>query len=250
MVHDGERMLEVNQVLADMFGYRIDELIGQHLRLVLEPSWENAVRPRIRDHDVGPYEATCLHRDGSCIPVEIVASELSIEGRQFRVAAFRDLTERRSIEEQLRKSNNALLAEQGRLQRKNAALAELLERLQEERDQLAAEIHANLQRLVFPIIHQLISRLDGPDRRLLQQLSGALKEITAPYIYRLESTYSSLSPREVEICGYIKAGLSCKDIASTLNISINTVLKQRQRIRQKLGINGESINLATYLRTI
>ncbi len=250
MLHDGERMLEVNRVLADMFGYQPEELLGRHLKLVLGPSWEESVYPRIQAHDVGPYEAIGLHRDGRRLAVEIVASEITVDGRRVRVAAFRDLTERRTIEEQLRTTNNALLAEQGRLQRKNAALAELLERLQDERDQMAAEIHANLERLVFPIVHQLIARLDSPDRRLLQQLSATLKEITAPYIYRLESAYSSLSPREVEICSYIKAGLSCKDIASTLNVSVNTVLKQRQRIRRKLGINSEPINLATYLRTI
>ncbi|MCB2230990.1 PAS domain S-box protein [bacterium] len=250
MLHDGEVMLEVNEVLAQMFGYAPSELVGQHLRVLLERSWHEEVRPRIVAHDHGPYEAIALHRDGSEKAVQIIASEVGIEGRRYRVAAFRDVTEQRTIEEQLRTTNNALMAEQSRLQRKNAALAELLERLQAERDDLAAEIHANLDRLVFPIIHQLISRLEGPDRRLLQQLSATLKEITAPYIYRLESAYSSLSPREVEVCSYIKAGLSCKDIASTLNVSINTVLKQRQRIRQKLGISNEPINLTTYLKTI
>ncbi|MBD3403446.1 PAS domain-containing protein [candidate division GN15 bacterium] len=250
ILHDQGEILDANPVLAKMLGYKVEELIGTHVRELFMPESETTVMANIASGNTGPYEAAAQRRDGSPVHVEIIAKPVEYDGREVRMAALHDVTSRKMIEGQFRAANEALRSEQARLQRKNAALSELLERLQRERDEFAAEIHANMERLVFPLLRQLLSQVDGPDRRILNQLNASLREITAPFIYRLESTYSALSPREVEICSLIKSGLSCKDIASTLNTSVNTVLKHRQRIRKKLGISNEQINLATYLKTI
>ncbi|MBD3402627.1 PAS domain S-box protein [candidate division GN15 bacterium] len=250
VLHDQGEILDANPVLAEMLGYTVEELIGFHVRELFMPESESTVMAKIASGNTGPYEAVAKHRDGSAVYVEIIARAVEYDGREIRMAALHDVTSRKLVEQQFRAANEALRAEQARLQRKNVALSELLERLQRERDEFASEIHANMERLVFPLLRQLLARVDGPDRRILNQLNASLREITAPFIYRLESAYSALSPREVEICSLIKSGLSCKDIASTLNTSVNTILKHRQRIRKKLGISNEQINLATYLKTI
>lgn len=59
-----------------------------------------------------------------------------------------------------------------------------------------------------------------------------------------------MSPRESEICSMVKNGLTSKDIARTLGISTQTVLKQRKHIRKKLGINNSPINLTSYLKSL
>jgi len=66
----------------------------------------------------------------------------------------------------------------------------------------------------------------------------------------LENRVRVLSPREGEICNMIRNGMSSKEIAGALDISLHTVLKQRQRIRKKLGISNDQANLASYLRTV
>lgn len=80
-------------------------------------------------------------------------------------------------------------------------------------------------------------------------LDEALGNITSSFMTKLESKYSKLSPRELEICNLIKNELSSKQIADALNISIQTVNGRRKDIRKKLGLTNKRINLSVYLKS-
>ncbi|HXX53077.1 MAG TPA: helix-turn-helix transcriptional regulator, partial [Thermodesulfovibrionales bacterium] len=56
-----------------------------------------------------------------------------------------------------------------------------------------------------------------------------------------------LTPKEIEVCALIRIGLSNKEIASRLFLSVETVEKHRKNIRRKLGLVGKGINLQTHL---
>jgi len=66
----------------------------------------------------------------------------------------------------------------------------------------------------------------------------------------LEKNFAELTPREIEICNLVKDGLTCKDIAGVYDISEQTVIKHRKKIRKKLGIGGQKINLISYLKSM
>ena len=70
---------------------------------------------------------------------------------------------------------------------------------------------------------------------------------TAP---ALNYELTNLSAREKQICAMVKIGLSSKEIANMLNVSVNTVLNQRTRIRKKLGIPESTTNLVTFLENL
>jgi len=59
-----------------------------------------------------------------------------------------------------------------------------------------------------------------------------------------------LAPKEVEICNFVKQGLTNKEIAELLNINERTVETHRYRIRKKLGITNQEDNLAVYLQNL
>ena len=75
-----------------------------------------------------------------------------------------------------------------------------------------------------------------------------LEELIAPSGWKLLQL--RLTPREIEVCDLIKKGLTSKDIARTLSISLKTVEKHRDNIRKKLGIANRRINLASLLKII
>jgi len=54
-----------------------------------------------------------------------------------------------------------------------------------------------------------------------------------------------LSPREIEIAGFVTEGLSSKEIASDLNLSVRTVEKHRANIMDKIGVR-EVASLVRY----
>src|SRR5579862_6393017 len=48
----------------------------------------------------------------------------------------------------------------------------------------------------------------------------------------------ALTPRELQVLKLIATGLSSKEIASTLNIKVKTVVCHRTRVMQKLDLHG------------
>lgn len=62
----------------------------------------------------------------------------------------------------------------------------------------------------------------------------------------MESVRTRLTPRECDVFGHLGRGLSNKEIATTLGISVQTVETHRKAISKKLGCNGASlVRLAT-----
>jgi PAS domain S-box-containing protein len=97
-------VLEANQGLADMFGYALDEMIGRPVAdLLAEESREFALE-RMKQEIEGPSELVGRRKDGGRIQLEVFAKTHQIQGRPARVTALRDVTERRSLEEQFRQA--------------------------------------------------------------------------------------------------------------------------------------------------
>lgn len=57
--------------------------------------------------------------------------------------------------------------------------------------------------------------------------------------------HDSLSPRELQVLRQIAAGLSTRDIAAAMSLSVNTVATYRRRLREKLGVDSD-VALARY----
>jgi PAS domain S-box-containing protein len=110
--------------------------------------------------------------------------------------------------------------------------------------------------LVGPIFYEgaalgLFHIADGPlsfdvdDRDLLFRITA----IMAPVIHaRMER--DKLTPREAEIMDLIVAGMSQKQIATALSISVQTAAKHRSRVLEKLKLGGdvELVHLAMQMR--
>jgi LuxR family transcriptional regulator, activator of tox operons len=60
------------------------------------------------------------------------------------------------------------------------------------------------------------------------------------YCGRLASVAPQLTEREIQVCVEIVRGLSSEAIASSLGLSVNTILTHRRRAYSKLGISSQS----------
>ncbi|MBN2656171.1 MAG: helix-turn-helix transcriptional regulator [Spirochaetales bacterium] len=134
------------------------------------------------------------------------------------------------------------------LEKKNLALSEILDHIQDKQKVRDENIKANLEMVVFPLIGKMKSHF--PDNTYISFLERAIDDVFSSFGISLQQETRALSSREMEICNYIKNGLSSEEIADILAISVKTVNKHRFHIRQKLGIIGEQINLASYLRRL
>lgn len=97
------RITETNTVFAEMFGYKGHEVLQETLtNFVVKLSAEI-------DSDI-PFESIGLRKDKTTFPVEIQSRNVNYKGETLRVATFRDISERKKAEEELRQSE-AQLAE-------------------------------------------------------------------------------------------------------------------------------------------
>ncbi len=146
-------------------------------------------------------------------------------------------------------SNKRLINEQIALTKSQSALKEVLKSIEKEQKEKMKIVQSNINKIVFPNIRNLEKGASESQSNYISLLKKNLSEITSPFISKLESCYTKLSPRELEICSLIKEGMSSKDIAVHFNTSEGTVRNQRKSIRKKLGIKNEPTNLTTYLRS-
>jgi DNA-binding CsgD family transcriptional regulator len=72
---------------------------------------------------------------------------------------------------------------------------------------------------------------------------------TEEFRNRLLIDYPKLTPRQVEIAGLLHNGMSSKEISILLNIEVDSINKQRARIRKTLDISRTQ-NLMTFLKRV
>ena len=102
------RFIDGNEQLASILGYELDEMLGMEVGKAVAPQDIEFVREKILGGIQEPYEHRALKKDGSIIFVEVRPRMMEIEGREVRVTAIRDITERKQAEEEIRNLNEEL----------------------------------------------------------------------------------------------------------------------------------------------
>jgi PAS domain S-box-containing protein len=105
IVHDNGIALEVNKALSRITGYAQEELLGRNiLSLAIHPDDHDIVRQQMAKDISKNYEVRGIRKNGSIVPLEIEAYNIMHAGRLVRVAAVRDITERKQAEKALKES--------------------------------------------------------------------------------------------------------------------------------------------------
>lgn len=162
----------------------------------------------------------------------------------------RDITERRKAELALQESEGLLKQQKEELQNKNIALREIMEQIGEEKKQIINDVLTNLETVIMPILVQ--TRLAGNEQvdKYVTLLERTLHELAGSFGRHISDPLLKLTPREIDISNMVRSGFSTKEIADILHISAFTVEGHRNRIRKKLKITNEKINLETYLQNL
>ena len=138
------------------------------------------------------------------------------------------------------------------LEEKNIALREVISQVGLEKQALQDQLRQNIELMVVPLLNKIQDPKTSEQawQSYLKVVQQNLRDITSSFTSRVIGERVRLSPRELEICNFIKNGLANKEIAELLQISLLTVERHRHNIRKKLRIDNEKVNLATYLRDL
>jgi PAS domain S-box-containing protein len=103
---------EVNQAAIVLSGYSRDELLkmGPKELFPLQKlsEYSQAVRRWVHDEKGFLHDAMVIKKDGFLVPVEIAASVIEIKGRQYIQEIWRDISERKGLEETIRRQIGVL----------------------------------------------------------------------------------------------------------------------------------------------
>ncbi|OGO02838.1 MAG: helix-turn-helix transcriptional regulator [Chloroflexi bacterium RBG_13_52_14] len=154
-----------------------------------------------------------------------------------------------SADLELQETNRQLTLERKALQESNNALRIVLARIEQEKQEIYRDIKTNVEKILMPILHALAMQLPPAEIKYVDMLQTNLEEITSPFIRQLSLSYHSMTPTEIAICNMIRNGMRTKEIAEMRGVSEATVNRHREKIRHKLNITNQDVNLATFLQS-
>lgn len=245
-----------NDAYCRYFGKTLEEMVGQKI-LVFIPE---------EDRDLFVEQILNLSPENPVITPDhrVISRTGEIRWLQWSTRAIyndlgflveyqsvgRDITERKNTEKALEASEKLLHVQKKVLEQKNAALREILEQIEIEKQLIKNDVVSNVDNLLFPIIQKLKAELTGIRKKYVELLESNLEELASSFGRKISQSNLRLTSREIEICNMIKNGLTTKDIARILNVSIHTINSHRNNIRRKVNINNEKINLVAFLKSM
>jgi two-component system cell cycle sensor histidine kinase/response regulator CckA len=105
---DGEKIIDANPQLAEMFGYSLTEIIGKNIIEFVAPDHRELVIQKIKSGYKKTYEHKAIKKDGTIFYVEVRGGQIIYQGKTVRVTAIRDVTERKRVENELYQSKQML----------------------------------------------------------------------------------------------------------------------------------------------
>lgn len=221
------RFLAVNDAAVQHYGYSREEFLAKTASEVRPRSERARLRAAVAAAPDGYYEGgTWTHRrkDGSEISVEILSHTLMFEDRPARIAACIDVTERRRINDGLRRSIEALQALSARLANTRTR----------QTARVARDIHDEVRQTLTSLKIELGEFQNGLDAS--SSLAGVRR---TPALGRKGSRpHERLSDRELEVFRLLARGKTLTAIARELALAVQTVSTYRARISEKTGFHS------------
>lgn len=234
-----------NRRAGEMYGLPVQRLVGTSIRtLTDERGWETLAAWTAQPSPDGRElcaEMIGVCADGTRFPVEVTLSKIDVEGTVFWPVIARDISEQKALEEHLRR-------EKTQTEEMNVTLRNVLQNIDRDRKEFERGIARKIQSQLLPAMEKVRREPDPSVRSIyLDLLQEQLVALTKGFEAELDACMLKLSKTEMEVCRFIRAGATSKEIGEAMNLSFETVQTHRKNIRKKLGLTGRDVNLHSYL---
>ena len=108
-----------NRAAEKIFGYDAAEMIGRNVSVLMPEPDRDRHDGYLRHHletgerkilGVGPRELLAQHKDGSTFPMELLTTDMHVDGRRIFIGSVRDISRRKTAESALDESQRTLRA--------------------------------------------------------------------------------------------------------------------------------------------
>ena len=151
--------------------------------------------------------------------------------------------QKEQLEKEVELRNKEIATNVMYLVKKNELINAETKRLFNLKSKLKEENKETLQKIIFEI--QSIMSEDVWD-----EFEYRFKQVHLDFYEKLQAKFPDLTPAEIKLAAFLKLNMTTKDIASITSQSINSMEVARSRLRKKLGITSQKVNLVTFLMEI
>jgi len=202
---------------------------------------------QVVDKKVGRFNAS----HGVLLESLADASATAIENAQLFERANLEIAERKRAEKKLKESEKELKDKSAALKEVNTALNVLLKNREDDQVDMENIIVANVKDLVLPFLEKLSrSQLDEKQATYVEIIQSNISNIVSPFLRQIPMKFFDLTPTEIQIADLVRKDKTTKEIAQILNASAKTIEAHRNRLRKKLGLTNQRIQLRDYLMTL
>ncbi|MEO5345918.1 MAG: PAS domain S-box protein [Magnetococcus sp. YQC-9] len=218
-------ILDANPMAGELLGRPVEEVIGLHQR-ELHPVAENEryqelFRKQVMLGNGLLTGVDVMRKDGTRVPVEIRASVTDLGDRQVILGIFRDVTERRRIEE------------------RQQALNQELEQRVAERTRELARSNKDLQQFAYVASHDLqepLRLISGYVQLLQKRYAGQLDEQADKYIANAIDGVNHMQSLINNLLSYARIGNSeVERVAMDMNEVLERVLSHLEPLIRETG---------------
>jgi two-component system sensor kinase FixL len=245
----------VNATAERLFGYSRDELLGKPVELLLPARFRAAHRvhrsgyqaaPRTRPMGLG-LDLTGLRRDGGEFPAEISLSQLDLDGRSGVIAAVRDVSERKEIEERARQLRKAREEIQERDEFLSIASHELRTPVTALQLQLQL-LQRAAQRSIQELPRVLEGKMDVLERqtRRIALLVGELLDVSRIRLGSLELRLEEVDLAEIARDAADQVADELRRSGSSLVVDLRPAIGRWDRLRIEQVVMNLLLNAASF----
>ena len=123
---------------------------------------------------------------------------------------------------------------------KNDLLNDVSERLLSLKKKISPDHHNAIQKIIFDI-------QDGAREDMWEEFEIRFHQVHNDYYKKLMEHAPDLSPGELKICTFLKLNMSSKEISAITRQSVKSIEVARTRIRKKMNLTNQDVNLVSFL---
>lgn len=166
-----------------------------------------------------------------------------LEQEKLRLESGKLEAEQTILRESLEFKDRELTANALFLLKRNELIAHIAERLLKAQPTFRQEN----QQVIQEIVRDLHASHDDHNWK---EFEAHFTRVHSTFYHTLQVRFPALTPNERKLCAFLRLNMSTKDISAITQQTLNSITVARSRLRKKLEIEGEEVNLVDFLQSI
>lgn len=166
-----------------------------------------------------------------------------LEQEKLRLESEKLEAEQATLRASLESKDRELTANALFLLKRNELIAHIAERLLKAKPTFRQEN----QQVVQEIVRDLQA---SHDEHNWKEFEAHFTRVHSTFYQTLQERFPALTPNERKLCAFLRLNMSTKDISAITQQTLNSITVARSRLRKKLGIEGDEVNLIDFLQSM